>query len=192
MSADNIQKPSSKITTENKLGFRVTSGVTLTDGELKNEVTDYTMFTDEGQGIAWYKNGLHRLVTNGCSYETVGVGKRGEQKENQPAKLICASTGNICLECQDGDVLIKGRNIRFEAENELTLVSSKHISLDCSVLNLKGTNTNILATQRLSQGANFLEAEGGAGNESGTSTDAIKGGFLGKIIKAFGRFKDFL
>ena len=192
MSDDNIQNPSSKITTENKLGFRVTSGVTLTDGELKNEVTDYTMFTDEGQGIAWYKNGLHRLVTNGCSYETVGVGKRGEQKENQPAKLICASTGNICLECQDGDVLIKGRNIRFEAENELTLVSSKHISLDCSVLNLKGTNTNILATQRLSQGANFLEAEGGAGNESGTSTDAIKGGFLGKIIKAFGRFKDFL
>ena len=192
MSDDNIQKPSSKITTEKKLGFRVTSGVTLTDGELKNEVTDYTMFTDEGQGIAWYKNGLHRLVTNGCSYETVGVGKRGEQKENQPAKLICASTGNICLECQDGDVLIKGRNIRFEAENELTLVSSKHISLDCSVLNLKGTNTNILATQRLSQGANFLEAEGGAGNESGTSTDAIKGGFLGKIIKAFGRFKDFL
>ena len=84
MSDDNIQKPSSKITTENKLGFRVTSGVTLTDGELKNEVTDYTMFTDEGQGIAWYKNGLHRLVTNGCSYETVGVGKRGEQKENQP------------------------------------------------------------------------------------------------------------
>ena len=192
MSDDNIQKPSSKITTENKLGFRVTSGVTLTDGELKNEVTDYTMFTDEGQGIAWYKNGLHRLVTNGCSYETVGVGKRGEQKENQPAKLICASTGNICLECQDGDVLVKGRNIRFEAENELTLVSSKHISLDCSVLNLKGTNTNVLATHRVSQGANFLEAEGGAGNESGTSTDAIKGGFLGKIIKAFGRFKDFL
>ena len=179
MSDDNIQKPSSKITTENKLGFRVTSGVTLTDGELKNEVTDYTMFTDEGQGIAWYKNGLHRLVTNGCSYETVGVGKRGEQKENQPAKLICASTGNICLECQDGDVLIKGRNIRFEAENELTLVSSKHISLDCSVLNLKGTNTIILATQRLSQGANCLEAEGGAGNESGSSTAAFKGGFLG-------------
>ena len=58
MSDDNIQKPSSKITTENKLGFRVTSGVTLTDGELKNEVTDYTMFTDEGQGIAWYKNCL--------------------------------------------------------------------------------------------------------------------------------------
>ena len=56
MSDANLQKPNSKITTENKLGFRVTSGVTLTDGELKNEVTDYTLFTDEGQGIAWYKN----------------------------------------------------------------------------------------------------------------------------------------
>ena len=32
---------------------------------------------------------LHRLVTNGCSYETVGVGKRGEQKHDQWAKIIC-------------------------------------------------------------------------------------------------------
>ena len=120
MSDANLQKPNSKITTENKLGFRVTSGVTLTDGELKNEVTDYTLFTDEGQGIAWYKNGLHRLCVNGCSYETVGVGKRGEQKENQPAKIICASTGNIVIEAQDGDILLKGRNIRINANNELT------------------------------------------------------------------------
>ena len=31
------------------------SGVTLTDGELKNETTDYTMYTDEGQGIDFIK-----------------------------------------------------------------------------------------------------------------------------------------
>ena len=72
------------------------------------------------------------------------------------------------------------------------MVSDKHISLDCSILNLKGTTGNLLATQRLSMGANFVETEGGSTNESGTSTDSLKGGFLGKIIKAFGRFKDFL
>jgi hypothetical protein len=87
---------------------------------------------------------------------------------------------------------LKGRNIRFRANEELTMVSDKHISLDCSILNLKGTTGNLLATQRLSMGANFVETEGGSTNESGTSTDSLKGGFLGKIMTAFGRFKDFL
>ena len=192
MPKENLQEPKSKFYTSNKQGFRVTSGIVLTDGELKNEITDYTMYTDEGQGIAWYKNGLQRLVVNGCSYETVGVGKRGEQKHDQWAKIICASTGNILIEAQDGDIVLKGRNIRFRAQEELTMVSDKHISLDCSILNLKGTVSNVLATQRLSMGANFVETEGGNTNESGTSSDAIKGGFLGVIMQAFGRFKDFL
>ena len=192
MPKENLQEPKSKFYTSNKQGFRVTSGIVLTDGELKNEITDYTMYTDEGQGIAWYKNGLQRLVVNGCSYETVGVGKRGEQKHDQWAKIICASTGNILIEAQDGDIVLKGRNIRFRAQEELTMVSDKHISLDCSILNLKGTISNVLATQRLSMGANFVETEGGNTNESGTSSDAIKGGFLGAIMQAFGRFKDFL
>ena len=192
MAKENLQQPDSKFYTSNKQGFRVTSGIVLTDGELKNEVTDYTMYTDEGQGIGFYKNGLHRLVTNGCSYETVGVGVRGEQKHDQWAKIICASTGNILIEAQDGDIVLKVRNIRFRAQEELTMVSDKHISLDCSILNLKGTTGNLLATQRLSMGANFVETEGGSTNESGTSTDSLKGGFLGKIMTAFGRFKDFL
>ena len=46
MADENLQQPTSKFYTSNKQGFRVTSGVTLTDGELKNETTDYTMYTD--------------------------------------------------------------------------------------------------------------------------------------------------
>ena len=42
MADENLQQPTSKFYTSNKQGFRVTSGVTLTDGELKNETTDYT------------------------------------------------------------------------------------------------------------------------------------------------------
>ena len=53
-----------------------------------------------------------RLVTNGCSYETVGVGKRGEQKNDQWAKIICALQEHSYRR-QDGDIVLKGRNIRF-------------------------------------------------------------------------------
>ena len=71
---------------QTKLGFRVTSGITLTDGDLKGN-TDYTMFTDEIQGIAWYKDGLQKLVTNGCSYETVGLGNVENKRKCQQNDL---------------------------------------------------------------------------------------------------------
>ena len=76
----------------------VTSGIKLVEGELKEYITDYSVFTDEYQGIAWYKHGLQRLVCNGCSYETVGVGE--VQKNNLPAKLIASSSGHIVLEAK--------------------------------------------------------------------------------------------
>ena len=193
MADENLQQPTSKFYTSNKQGFRVTSGVTLTDGELKNETTDYTMYTDEGQGIGFYKNGLHRLVTNGCSYETVGVGKRGEQKHDQWAKIICASTGNILIEAQDGDIILKGRNIRFDASAELTMNGSEQIYIGKTpILNLDASNTNILGTKNLSLGGNFVEVSGGSSVDVGTQTDKLQGGFLGALIGAFDRFKDFL
>ena len=192
MTHENTTTPKIKKYFENKPGFRVTSGIVLTDGELKNHTTDYSVYTDEYQGIAWYKNGLQRLVVNGCSYETVGVGQNGEQKNDQYAKIICAAQGNILIEAQDGDIIFKGRNVRTFATDELTLVSDDKMKIDCSILHLTGTNTNILGTQRLSMAANFVETEGGASVESGTNTDAIKCGFLGMIMKGITRFKKFL
>ena len=173
-------KPADKIFFENKPGFRVTSGIKLVEGELKEYITDYSVFTDEYQGIAWYKHGLQRLVCNGCSYETVGVGE--VQKNNLPAKLIAAASGHIVLEAQDGDVLIKGRNIRFQAEEELTLSCTGIINLDSSTLHCKSTNTNILTSQGLTMGANFVKNEGGTSVESGTKADSKKGGFLGRLL----------
>ena len=93
----------------------------------------------------------------------------------------------LCL-----DIIFKGRNVRTFATDELTLVSDDKMKIDCSILHLTGTNTNILGTQRLSMAANFVETEGGASVESGTNTDAIKGGFLGMIMKGITRFKKFL
>ena len=61
-------KPADKIFFENKPGFRVTSGIKLVEGELKEYITDYSVFTDEYQGIAWYKHGLQRLVCNCLLY----------------------------------------------------------------------------------------------------------------------------
>ena len=180
MANKDVQTPTTKKFFENKPGFRVTSGVKLVDGELKEFVTDYSVYTDEYQGIAWYKNGLQRLVVNGCSYETVGVGQ--QQKEDQPAKIIAAASGNIIIEAQDGDILFKARNIRLDAEDELTLRSTGIMNLEASTLHCKATNTNILVSQKLTMGGQFVKTMGGASNESGTKADSKKGSFLGRIF----------
>ena len=49
--------------------FRVASGIKIPDGDLKGEYVDYSVTTDNLQGIAWYKNGDQKLVVNNCSYE---------------------------------------------------------------------------------------------------------------------------
>ena len=169
-------------------GFRIASGIKIPDGDLKDEYVDFEMISNELQGFSFYKNGLHKLVVNGTSYETVGIdGKAGE-----PTKVICASIGDIVLEAQDGDIILKGRNIRFTAQEELTLTSGKHILLDCAVMNQKATNINILARKNLSLGAQFIEVSGGVSVEEGTQTDKKQGGFLGSLISTFDKFKDFL
>ena len=48
-----VQKPTSQEWFRNSIGFRETSGVKITDGDLQGEYTDYSLVTDEKQGIAW-------------------------------------------------------------------------------------------------------------------------------------------
>ena len=67
-------------------GYRVTSGIKIPDGDLKGKYVDYSVMTDESQGIAFYKHGLQKLVVQDCSYETVGL----RTKEGSYAKIIAA------------------------------------------------------------------------------------------------------
>ena len=62
-------------------------------------------------------------------------------------------SGHILIDAQDGDVIIKGRNIRLSAEDgsgEITLVSGKHVYIKGAVCHIKGTNINILGSNNLS------------------------------------------
>ena len=184
-----VQNKESQEWFRNSIGFRETSGVKITDGDLQGEYTDYSLVTDQNQGIAWYKSGLQKLVVNGCSYETVGI--RG--KENEPSKVICAAYGHILIDAQDGDIILQGNNIRLNARSELTMNAADQIYLGKSpILNIDASNTNVLGTKNLSLGGNFVEVSGGSSVDLGTQTDKIKGGFLGALIGAFDRFKDFL
>ena len=176
-------------------GFRINSGITVPDGDMKGRVIDLSMYTDEAQGFAWYKDGYHKQVTQGTSYDISGIRIVQKGPIKQYSKIITAVQGHILIDAQDGDVLIKGRNVRLEStggNGEITLKSTKFIQLDASVLNLRGTNMNVLATNNISMGGNFIELSGGVGVEAGTQTDIFQAPFFGSIMKWLDKFKDFL
>ena len=183
------QQPTTNEYFANEIGFRVTSGIKILDGDLQGEYTDYAVTTDNVQGIAFYKSGLQKLVVNGCSYETVGI----KGKENEPNKIIATKYGHILLDAQDGHIILQANNIRLNAKKELTMRGDEQIYIGKSpICNIDAANTNILGTKNLSLGGNFIEVSGGSSVDIGTQPDKLQGGFLGALISAFDRFKDFL
>ena len=50
--SDNTQKKNTKQYYKNVPGFRVASGFPITKGDLKGKTIDYSMATDEGQGLS--------------------------------------------------------------------------------------------------------------------------------------------
>ena len=192
--SDNIDKqtPKTKEHYANYPGFRVASGIKIPDGDLKGKYIDYSVMTDEVQGIAFYKDGLQKLVVNGCSYETVGL----KVDQGDMAKIISADYGNILIEAQDGDIELRARNIRLHATNdadgEMTIKATKHIYAKSPIIDLDGNLTNVLGKKTLSMGGNFVDQSGGVELSSGTQTDSKQGGFLGMVLSFTSRFKDFL
>ena len=192
--SDNIDKqtPKTKEYHSTYPGFRVTSGIKIPDGDLKGKYTDYSVMTDEIQGIAFYKDGLQKLVTNGTSYETVGMKVDG----GDFAKIISAPNGNILIEAKAGDIEIRARNIRLHATNdpdgEMTIKATKHIYTKAPIIDIDGNLTNVLGKKTLSMGGNFVDESGGVELSSGTQTDSKQGGFLGMVLSFTSRFKDFL
>ena len=111
------------------------------------------------------------------------------------AKIISAKYGNILIEAQDGDIEIRGRNVRINAtdgDGEVTIRAGKQVYLKSPILNLEASTTNLLGKKTLSMGGNFVDTSGGVELSSGTQTDKIQGGFLGAILSFTDRFKDFL
>ena len=185
------QNPQTKESFQNWPGYRVESGVKVQSGDLKGKVSDYSVITDEGQGQTWYKDGYYKHVNHGTNYEICGT----RLQEKDYAKILTAGSGHIMLDAQDGDIILKGRNIRITATDgsgEVTITSGKHIFLKGAVTHIRGTNINILSTNNLSMGAAFVESTGAVGNETGTQTDLLQGSFLGSIFKWLDKFKDFL
>lgn len=106
--------------------------------------------------------------------------------------MIAAKYGHIVLDAQAGDIVLKGRNVRIQATEEVTVIANNQFSVLSPIQNLSGETVNVLAVGTLSMGGNFIKNHAGVEINLGTQSDAKQGGFLGMILQLGERFKDFL
>ena len=171
--------------------FRIASGIKIPDGDLKGEYVDYSVTTDNLQGMAWYKNGQHKLVVNNCSYEYLGEDNSTEEM----SKIILAKNGNIKIEAKNGDIELMANNITLNATEEIKLLGDKLYS-SSTIMNLKATNCNILTRQNLTMAGQFTDILGASSVNLDTMDTAPRARYAGSImtvlnnkIKTF--FEDF-
>ena len=151
----------------------------------------YSLITDSAQGHQWTEDGRYFEKTNKTSYEICGI----DCDEKEPAKIILAENGDIIINAEAGDIILKGRNIRVVAMDgvgEVTINSAKQIAMTAPVVNAKSTTENSMASLSHSVGANYVDQGAGVSATSGVATDATQGSFLGGLMKILQKFKQWL
>jgi hypothetical protein len=159
----------------------------------------FGLILDNNTGIKYFSNGDSMTITNKTSTEVVGV----QSPENGgiipnssiPAKIIHAFNGDIVLNAEQGDIVLKGRNIRIEGVDglggEVTINSSKIVQISAPIVNAQSDKCTITGSISASIAGGSTETHGVIANDHSTGTDAIQASFFGQIISAIKRFKDF-
>jgi hypothetical protein len=153
---------------DKKPGFAVKSGCK----DLSGRIIDYAVITDASQGFQYTMDGNKYDECDGTSYETCGF--KGQSK--LPAKVLRAVRGDIHIEALDGDIILKGNNIRIVATDgsgEVTISSLKNVTVKSPIANIDGTNVNITGKNNVSLGGGSTEIFGKMSESQVKGTDVI-------------------
>ena len=172
---------------EKKPGFVVKSGVP----DLYGNTIDYAVLTDNAQGFEYTTDGQYRQVCRKTSYEACGL----DGNDGEPAKIIRAKRGNIIIEAMDGDIILRGRNIRIVAldgTGEVTVVSGKHFAVNAPVQSFKGSNSNTVMSNTASTGAQATDTTGNMQNSQTSGAEDSEGSILTRLLNIAKKFQKFL
>lgn len=172
---------------EKKPGFIVKSGVK----DVAGIPVDYGVFTDNGQGFEYTQEGNKYDTCQKTSYELCGL----DGKDKQPAKVIRGKKGDIIIEAMDGDIVLRGNNIRIVAldgSGEVTISSGKHFSVNAPVQSMKGSISNTVMTNSASTGAQTTDTTGNMQNTQASGAEEGQGSLLTKLLGIAKKFQNFL
>jgi hypothetical protein len=172
---------------DKKPGFVIKSGIK----DAHKDKVDFSIITDLGQGFEYRVDGVKLDHCNAQSYEECGR----DVKTGTPAKIIRAKRGNIVIEALDGDIILRGNNIRILAKDgngEVTINSVKQIAMNSPIVNTKASNSNTVASNSASVAAQAVDTVGNIQNTQAASVDIGQASILGKVLGILTKFKNFL
>lgn len=163
--------------------FRISSDSTCT----------FSLLTDNNSGLEFFENGNSIFITDKTSTEVVG--RKIAPASDIPAKMIYALNGDIVLDARQGDIVLRGLNIRIEGTDglggEVTINSSKIVQIGAPTTNIQGDNLTVSTSSRVSLGSGTVETHAEVSNEATAGSDFIRSSFFGKILSAIKRFNKF-
>ncbi len=120
----------------------------------------YRVLTNNGSGMSFHEAGLNtenlQVAVSGRSCEFLGeMIKRprdAAQDPMVPAKYIKCKHGDVCIDCDDGDIILKADNIILDAKGlkedgsgDVHIKSNKGILIDGPDIRIQGSNLRLTA-----------------------------------------------
>ena len=146
-----------------KLRYAIQSGQSSIHGD-----TNYEIQTQESQTFGFYAStgqgasegggpgtGKHVLYTPGSSTEVLGGGlkvrKPGDISQ-LPAKIIKTKRGDIIFECENGDILLRAKNVFIDAngggqDGQFTVKAERLADIGAPDIRLQGEKITAKATK---------------------------------------------
>ena len=166
MARHKSQKPKDRKNVSN----RVFGRYAFRDGQMHSiqGMTNFQVDTAESQVFGFYSNtgqgateggpgtGKALLYTPGMSTEVLGTGLKtrppGDNTE-LPAKIIRCKNGDVIVDCYNGNITLRGRNITLDAngggqDGQIVLSANRIINAKAPDIRLQGEKVLIDATNR--------------------------------------------
>mgnify|MGYP006227385173 FL=1 len=167
MARHKSQKPKDRTNVSN----RVFSRYAFRDGQMHSiqGMTNFQVDTAESQVFGFYSNtgqggteggpgtGKALLYTPGMSTEVLGTGLKtrsaGDNTE-LPAKIIRCKNGDVIVDCYNGNITLRGRNITREAngggqDGQINLIANRIVDAQAPDIRLQGEKILVDATNRV-------------------------------------------
>ena len=181
-----------------KLRYSIQSGQSSIHGD-----TLYEIQTQEAQSFAFHSGtgqggsgggpgtGKAVLYTPGQSMEVLGEGLKVRSAGDiaqLPAKIIKCKKGDVVIDCENGDITLRGRNINFEAigggqDGQFNIKATRVATIDAPDIRFQGEKILIKSDNTcniISKG--FLELKSGFTLSASFADESF--GTMSQVLKA--------
>ena len=146
-----------------RLRYSAQSGQSTIHGD-----TNYQVITQEAQSFGFYQStgqgasegggpgtGKHVLSTPGMSMEVLGSGLKVRDAgdiSQLPAKIIKAKKGDMIFECENGNILLRAKNVFIDADGggqdgQFTVKAERMVDIGAPDIRVQGEKVTVKASK---------------------------------------------